>query len=401
MEFRKSWKRGLLGAAMSVLAAGAAHASDHKDSPSVIADPAVDIGDIFAWTSPDAKRLNLVMAIVGHSFSERHSYTFHIDSGRAFGKTTATVEVTCRFEGKVADCRAGDAEAVKGDASDPAGIASRSGRMRVFAGLRDDPFFNNVRGTREAYNLVFEPLLAGKITTDVAGCPAFGGELSAKMLDTWKHTTGGPPQNLLKGWTPASIVISLDLSVVTKGGKMLAVWGEVASAKERIDRMGRPLTGNALLATTGPDAASDALKEAYNRTTPSDGGRFVGEIEKGLALYDGFDGQCGNAWLSEPLAGPSRYLPLAILLADDRLWVNGTSGRCTGLFAVELAALSDDRKRAGDCGGRTPNDDAVDTYRSLLVAGDLTGVTDGVDRDEREHSTTAFPFLAAPEGEYK
>jgi len=378
----------------------AAQASDHKDSPSVIADPAVDIGDIFAWTSPDAKRLNLVMAIVGHRFAERHSYTFHVDSGRAFGRTTATVDVTCRFDGGAADCRAGE-EHVRGDASDPKGITSASGRMRVFAGLRDDPFFNNVRGTREAYNLVFEPLLAGKVATDAAGCPAFGSELSAKMLDTWRHTTGGPAQNLLKGWTPASLVISLDMGVVARGGKMLAVWGETASAKGRIDRMGRPLTGNALLATTGPDEVSDVLKEAYNRTVPSDGGQFVGEIEKGVALYDGFDGRCGNGWLSEPLAGPSRYLPLAILLADDRLWVNGASGRCDGLFAVELAALSGDRKRTASCGGRTPNDDAVDTYRSLLVSGTLTGVSDGVDRDEREHSTTVFPFLAAPEGAYK
>lgn len=392
-------RRRLFGAVLGSLAlagAGAAQASDHKDSPSVIADPAVDIGDIFAWTSPDARRLNLAMTIVGHAFAERHSYTFHVDSGKAFGKTTATVDVTCRFEAGVADCRAGEAEQVRGDASDPKGITSASGRMRVFAGPRDDPFFNNVRGTREAYNLVFEPLLAGKIATDGAGCPAFGAELSSRMLDAWKHTAGGPAQNLLKGWTPASLVISLDMGVVARGGKMLAVWGETASAKGRIDRMGRPLTGNALLATTGPDEVSDALKETYNRTVPSDGGRFVGEIEKGLALYDGFDGRCGNAWLAEPLAGPSRYLPLAILLADDRLWVNGASGRCDGLFAVELAALSGDRTRAGSCGGRTPNDDAVDTYRSLLVGGTLTAVSDGVDRDEREHSASVFPFLATP-----
>jgi len=396
MDVRKVWRGATLAGALSVALGGAAQASDHKDSPSVIADPAVDIGDIFAWTSPDASRLNLVMAIVGHRFSERHAYTFHIDSGRRFGATTASLDVTCRFEGQVADCRAGEAEAVRGDASDPKGITSRSGRLRVFAGLRDDPFFNNVRGTREAYNVAFDALKAGGVALDPAGCPVFGAERGAKILDTWKHTSGGPAQNLLQGWTPASIVISLDMRVAAKGGKMLAIWAETASAKGRIDRMGRPLTGNALLATLGPDEVSDALKEAYNRATPAQGGPFVGEIEKGLSLYDGLDGRCGNAWLSDPLAGASRYLPLAILLADDRLWVNGASGRCTGLFAVELAVLSGDRRRAGDCGGRTPNDDAVDTYRSLLVDGTLTGVSDGVDRDEREHSTTVFPFLAAP-----
>ena len=58
-------------------------ASDHLDTPTVIADPAADIGDIFAWTSSDGKRLNLVMDIVAHQFSDRLQYVFHVDSGRA------------------------------------------------------------------------------------------------------------------------------------------------------------------------------------------------------------------------------------------------------------------------------------------------------------------------------
>ncbi len=49
-----------------------------------------------------------------------------------------------------------------------------------------------------------------------------------------------------------------------------------------------------------------------------------------------------------------------------------------------------------DCGGRTPNYDAVDVYRSLLATGATTGITDGVDADDRQHSAEAFPFLAAP-----
>ena len=48
------------------------------------------------------------------------------------------------------------------------------------------------------------------------------------------------------------------------------------------------------------------------------------------------------------------------------------------------------------CGGRTPNDDAIDVYRSVLSMGQSTGIDDGVDRDDHEHSTTEFPFLAAP-----
>lgn len=375
-------------------APGGAWASDHLDTTSVVADARADIGDIFAWTSPDGRRLNLVMAIVGHTFSPKLDYVFHIDSGAMFGRTTATTTISCRFTGAEAQCQAGRADSIKGVVSAPEGLASKSGRLRVFAGLRDDPFFNNVRGTREAYN--FAAAALPRAAKDEAGCPAFDAATSAEMLDLWRHTTGGPAQNLLTGWTPASLVISIDLPSVSKGGKVLAVWAETSDGQRRIDRMGRPLTGNALLAPLEPAAVSDPLKGQYNAATPATSDPFVPEIEKTLGLYDAFDGQCGNSLLADNTAGASRYLPLAVLLADDRLWINGSSKDCTTPFAVELAALGDREDLKDQCGGRTPNHDAVDVYRSLLATGKLTGVTDGVDRDDQTHSETVFPFLAPP-----
>jgi hypothetical protein len=383
-------------AALLLAAAGPARASDHLDTPSVIADPRADIGDIFAWTSPDKRKLNLVMAIVGHGFSKDLAYVFHVDSGVRFGKTTATTTISCRINGAETRCEAGGDE-VQGDASRPDGLESRHRRFRVFAGLRDDPFFNNVKGTREAYDFAAAALKAGA-PLDEAGCPAFDKATSAGILDRWRHTRGGPAQNLLAGWTPASLVISIDLPAVSRGGKLLAVWGETVGPKGRIDRMGRPLTGNALLATLEPDAVSDALKEAYNHATPATSDAFIPEIEKTLGLYDAFDGDCGNAMIAERSAGASRYLNLAVLLADDRLWIDSAATRCTTLFAVELAALAGRRDLVGNCGGRTPNYDAVDVYRSLLATGRPTGVDDGVDHDDHVHSDTVFPFLGAPDG---
>src|ERR1035441_8106353 len=74
------------------------YASDHLDTPTVIADPAADIGDIYAWTSSDGRRLNLVKDIVAHQFSDRLDYVLHVDSGKSFGKTTATTLIVCRFD---------------------------------------------------------------------------------------------------------------------------------------------------------------------------------------------------------------------------------------------------------------------------------------------------------------
>ena len=113
--------------------ATSAAASDHLDSPSVIADSRADIGDIYAWTSPDGHQLNLVMAIVGHTFSDRLHYTFHIDSGRRFGKTTATTTIDCRLATATEmECRAGYGDWARGDAS-VTDVFDK--RFRVFAGL--------------------------------------------------------------------------------------------------------------------------------------------------------------------------------------------------------------------------------------------------------------------------
>jgi hypothetical protein len=376
---------------------GIAQASDHLDTPSVIADPRADIGDLYAWTSTDGRRLNLVMTVVGHSFSDKLAYEFHVDSGKSFGRTTATTTVTCRFATMTAaDCRVGTSDRATGDASGAQGLEGSNHRFRVFAGLRDDPFFNNVRGSRAAFDVAKAALHAGT-SYDSAGCAQFDAATSRNILDQWRHTDGGPGKNFLAGWTPASIVISVDLDLVAKGGKLLAVWSDTVSPARRIDRAGRPLTGNALLSPLDSDRG-DTLKEAYNAATPSSSAKFAAEIEKSLGLYDGYDGICGNQLLVDRKAPPpQRYRTLATLLADDRLWVNSAATTCTQLFAVERASLAGETALARDCGGRTPNYSAVTAYRSLLANGTPTGISDGVDRDEREHSATTFPFLAAPE----
>src|SRR5438270_10806273 len=111
-------------------------ASDHLDSPTVIADPRTDIGDVYAWMSPDHQRLNLVMTIVGHSFSDRVAYVFHVDSGRKFGVTTDTVDIICRFASATeTDCVVGkETDHAHGNAGVASGLQSQQRRFRVFSG---------------------------------------------------------------------------------------------------------------------------------------------------------------------------------------------------------------------------------------------------------------------------
>jgi hypothetical protein len=375
----------------------AALASDHLDSPKVSADPRVDIGDIYAWTSADGHRLDLVMTIVGHAFDKNAEYAFHIDSGPRFPDTTARTDIVCRFASMTqADCLIGRDETIQGDPGRPAGLTSASGRSLLFAGLRDDPFFNNVKGSRDAFDLAATTLKQG-VPRDAAGCPAYTQAQTAAILDRWRHTEGGPARNFLAGWTPAAIVLSVDLALLNRGGPVLAVWADTTVDDVRIDRMGRPLTGNGLLAHLGSDEEADAYKLAYNAATPETADVFVPVIAQSLALYDGYDGHCGNQLMIDRAAAPAqRYTPLAKLLADDRLWVDSASTTCTQLFGVELAALPGGARWRHDCGGRTLHYDAVNVYRSLLASGTNDSITDGVRADDQAHSDTVFPFLAAP-----
>lgn len=407
--------------------AGIANASDHLDTPTVIADPAADIGDLFAWTSSDGRRLNLVMDIVAHRFSDQLQYVFHVDSGERFGATTATTSIVCRFDAaQTLECWAGDSDYVRGDASKAAGLEGRNRRFRAFAGLRNDPFFNNVKGTRSALGVADAALKSGT-ALDAAGCPGFSEATVRAILDRWEHTDGGPATNFLAGWECSSLVISIDLDVVATGGKVLAVWAGVHKPLTRqqtrqqaprrriagipphpilgtqIERVGRPLIKNGLIGPLAAADVSNARKEAYNRAAVKDWPQFAADILPTLGLYDGFDGKCGNQWRAEPDdKSATRYRALANMLADDRLWVNGMSTVCTQYLAVELADKEDfaeiliSGQSNDDCGGRTPNYASNNVFRSLLAGGLTIGVSDGVYRDDHVHSTTEFPFLAAP-----
>lgn len=381
--------------------ASSGRSSDHLDTAAVIADPASDIGDLYAWTSTDGRRLNLVMTIVGKKFSDHVRYNFHVDSARQPGPAAATVIISCEFNAPTApECRAGDVDHLRGEAGAESGIRGENSRFRVFAGLRDDPFFNNVRGTRAALNVADAAMKAGALLDD-GGCPRFDAATVARMHEEWRRTEGGAGRNFLAAWNTAALVVEVDLDVVNVGGSLLGVWATTVvrghtpgHARElpdgvAIDRMGRALTANMLLGTFDGAEDSDRLKSHYNRAAPDDWVMFAPALAKNLAVYDGFDGRCGNAWKIPRTRPAERYTGLALLLADDRLWVNSGQRVCDHYLAVESGLRQ-------DCGGRTPQYDAVDVFRSLLSRGHTTGLSDGVDRDDRE-LPGGFPFLASPQ----
>lgn len=128
-----------LSVAAALAASGIVQAADHSDSPIVLADPAADVNDIFAFENPnDASEVVLIMTFVPRAtrnsrFSDAVDYLFHFDNG-AGDKTikcnfsNLSTRVSCAGPGGLSATGPLD-QVVNGDG------------MRVFAGLADDPFF--------------------------------------------------------------------------------------------------------------------------------------------------------------------------------------------------------------------------------------------------------------------
>jgi hypothetical protein len=126
----------------------------------------------------------------------------------------------------------------------------------VYAALRDDPFYNNVKGLLGAYQTASTAIKNGA-TVDSAGCAHFDEATAKAILNQMGHTDAGPAQNLLYNWTVSAIVISVDLDAVSKGGKLLAVWGTTSIAGKPLDRMALPFVKNTLLGVA-PFSTDDA-----------------------------------------------------------------------------------------------------------------------------------------------
>lgn len=205
-------------------------AADHIDSNSVQADPTADITDVYAWMSSDASKLNLVLNVAPFAtstsaFSDAVQYAFHIQSSASYGGTpSAESLIICEFDAAgVIECWGGGSY-VTGDPSDTAGITSDDGVLKVFAGLRDDPFFFNLDGFNETVAIVVDA--ASALTFDEDGCPTID-EPTSDVLVTQLQSDADdePATDDLAGSNVLSLVVQIDKTAVNSDGPILSVWG--------------------------------------------------------------------------------------------------------------------------------------------------------------------------------
>ncbi len=126
-------------AAATLVAGTAVFGADHREAPAVLADPAADINDIFAFVNPNDPGEFIVAATVhprateATRFSDAVSYRFFIDNGAG-----GQFEFVCTVDGGIRLSCLGSNGAV---AAGPIETVLTGEGLRAFAGLREDPFF--------------------------------------------------------------------------------------------------------------------------------------------------------------------------------------------------------------------------------------------------------------------
>ncbi len=248
-------RKGLLViAALAVVVSGLfatmASAADHAESPLNVSNPTADINDVYAFRSP-ANPDNLVIAISVNPliapsdnatrgvFDSLVTYQVHVDlDGNLIDDATVNIRKAGNslvVEGLGAPMSA----AITSPGASP--IINQVGPVKVFAGLRDDPFFFDLAG--------FQGFLANP-------------QVPAKGL---RAAGDGDPVDAFAGVNVLAIVLEVPVTAVTGGdsadGGVIRTWVSTRRGG-RIDRMAIPVINTVLI-------PSD-LKDAFNQADPKD-----------------------------------------------------------------------------------------------------------------------------------
>jgi Domain of unknown function (DUF4331) len=365
--------------------------SDHISGPRALSDPIADITDVYAFPSPERSgRLVLVMntlpfAKPWDALSEGLIYRIRLrpltagapGNGALFMARDDELVFDCvfaphvhanghrRFEQEGA-CTTPAGETVTFRVNDPAGGEGHG--VRVFAGARWDPF--------------------------IMDAPA-----ALRTIATGKLQFTDPSSIFLDGKDVLSLVVELDTALLGDAD-LVAVVAETLTRgvfNVRIERVGRPEVKNMMLAPKQFDPVNRELeiRDLYNSEDAfglADGylAAYRARLNANLAFWDGLDGKADWA------LGEGGSHPLTELVLADHLVVDVTQPYVEqgSYLEIELAALRGEAHRT--CGGRTLNDDAMDTmFTQLINAGNGPVIRDGVDRSSRP-ATREFPYLAEP-----
>jgi hypothetical protein len=362
--------------------------SDHGAGPRSIANPEIDITDVYTFPSPErGGTLVAVMNVFPFTppsalFSDAIDYRIRMRPLRAVstgpqtafavGEEERAFSFTFSVPRGAPLVQEGTCHGPLGDISfrvgDEGGVQANG--LRVFAGCRQESFF---------------------IDQQVSG----GIRINRRLPE---QVTG---VNFLAGQNVLSIVLEVDNSALFGGdaGPLVAVLAETTtngSFRARLDRVGRPEIKNFIMMDKVSDTVNRDLdvRDLYSeedgfKLRPDYLGAYRARLNGSMAFHDGLDGK--TDW---PLGNNGEHPLTELLLADFLVVDTSKPFDEDGYLEIERAML-----RGGThttCGGRWLNHDIVDSLLTFLINnGDGPRISDGVDQGPVPASRT-FPYLSRP-----
>jgi hypothetical protein len=375
--------KNLLALALLTPLSTGAYASDHIDGPITTKHRVADLTDLYAFPTP--KKPGFLTLILdsypvvhpaGH-YADKVSNTFFLrkaavkGSGESFFfETSDEASITCTWvtpeatEEHVVNCK-GPNGLEASSAYDKVSDWADGAGMRVFSGMRSDPFF---------FNGIWAKKAAEK---GVIGSPS--------NMDIMAHT------NCL------TVVLEIDTAKLFKGGASLIAVAAEATTQDapgapvrRLDRVGRPEITNVSLVAHGDEKD---LRDGYNLDRPfqvpaANQQAYKERLVTNIGFYDKTDGK--KNW--DDRAKDT----FASVLADDFL-VTDITKPCGEPSFLEIEKSVLQHKAYQTCGGRKPTDDIMDILFTYYIAGlDGARIRDGVDKPFMDISGS-FPYLAEPD----
>ncbi len=312
---------------ISVLAALSlpAWAADHRDGPLPTGDPAADLNDIYLFNNPrDASELIVASTYVpaansSSRFSDVVQYRTFFDNGAATGRQT----ITCTFSGggaRFACSNASGSLTASGDIN----TTVQNGNLRVYAGLRDDPFFFDVDAfnrTRAAVAPRFtSPGVNGFGTFNTLAL-VFGIKSTAlnnaganPIIKVWGSTTrvgqvgvqGGISGHWIDAANPGHGIVLEVLGPAAPGGpdRMVVYWGVY-------DNNGQQMWLSGLGDIIANRAVVPVVRTAGARFPPQFRAQDVARTDWGTLTFD-FQNCTSANMLLAPVANSGGFNPISV-----------------------------------------------------------------------------------------
>jgi Polyketide cyclase / dehydrase and lipid transport/Domain of unknown function (DUF4331) len=362
--------------------------SDHVDGPRSIGDPPADITDLFAFTSPkDPARTVLAMCVfpsagesavfsnvIDYAIAVRRVSVTGIGNAAKFQPADEQFRFTFRFEvldrdaaGKVIQrgtCTLPDGRALSLTMNDEKGASTPEGEVRVFAGLRSDPFYLAwiVAELKRVPNLLqHNNVLCIVVELD-----------TQRVLD--------PAKGSLFGVIAETVPIPLPP-------------GPLGPAARRIDWVGRPEQTNMRLNNPAMSGIDD-LRDLWNQQTPFAirmelQPLFLQRLKDSIATWDMLDGRAD--WTPEALAAAANVFLDDFLLFDVAKPITDESH-----LEIEKSTISGRPYQTG--GGRTIDANSIDILLTWLVNRDREFLQGGA-TGATKPGMKVFPYFATPNTE--